>query len=47
MIVNLGVGPIEAVHGVAGRLVNHVKHWAMITKDRWVLDTVRGYKINL
>ena len=46
MIVNLGVVSIEAVHGVAGRLANHVKNWATITKDRWILDTVKGYKIN-
>ena len=46
MIVNLGVVPIEAVHGVAGRLANHVKNWATITKYRWILDTVKGYKIN-
>ena len=43
MLASLGVNPVEAQHGVAGRLANHVGNWEKITQDRWILDTVRGY----
>ena len=29
----------------AGRLAHFQKNWALITRDRWVLDTVKGYHI--
>ena len=45
MLASLGVNPVEAQHGVAGRLANHVGNWEKITQDRWILDTVRGYQI--
>ena len=31
----------------AGRLAHFQKNWALITRDRWVLDTVKGYHIEL
>ena len=32
---------------ITGRLTYYSRNWKMITKDRWVLDMVRGYKIKL
>ena len=42
---NLGVGTIDTQHGITGKLVHHAKNWENITKDQWVLETMKGYQI--
>ena len=42
----MGVTPIENEHGIAGRLSFHARNWQKITRDRWVLDMVKGYQID-
>ncbi len=37
---------MKAQHGVAGRLTHHAHNWDKVTKDRWVLDLVKGYHID-
>ncbi len=37
--------PLKAPKAVAGRLQYHLANWERVTKDRWVLDTVKGYLI--
>jgi len=32
---------------LAGRLMHHLQNWQVITQDRWVLNTVQGYQIEL
>lgn len=44
-MVKLGLVPINSQHGIAGRLANHAENWEKITKDRWVLDVIKGYQI--
>ena len=41
IIANAGVIPVRTHQGIAGRLAVHAENWARITKDRWVLNTVR------
>ena len=45
IIINLGVGSIQVLHGIAGKLAIHVRNWAKITKG-WVLDTIKDYQVN-
>ncbi len=40
-----GVVPLKAPKAVARRLQYHLANWERVTKDRWVLDTVKGYLI--
>ncbi len=40
-----GVVPLKAPKAVAGRLQYHLSNWERVTKDRWVLDTVKDYLI--
>ena len=42
----LGVVPVASDHLPAGRLRDHINTWKVMTKDLWVLDTVRGYRID-
>ena len=43
-----GVTPIQKTDlPLAGRLVYYLQNWSVITRDRWVLDTVQGYQIDL
>ncbi len=37
--------PLKAPKAVAGRLQYHLANWERVIKDRWVLDTVKGYLI--
>ena len=50
MLVNhiacLGVIPVTSDHLPAGRLRDHLHTWKVLTKDPWVLNTVRGYQID-
>ncbi len=39
--------PLKALKAVAGRLQYHLANWERVTKDRWVLDTVKGYQIEV
>ena len=32
---------------LAGRLAQFVSNWEKITQDRWVLQAIRGYKLEL
>ena len=41
--VEYGVTAVETQHGITGRLEHHAMNWEVITKDRWVLETVKGY----
>ena len=42
-----GVTPIQRTDlPLAGRLGHHIQNWSAITRDRWVLDTVQGYRID-
>ena len=34
---------MKSTEKVAGRLQHHYENWKFITKDRWVLDTIKGY----
>ena len=43
LIAARGVMPLNAQECPAGRLAHFQKNWTLITKDRWVLDTVKGY----
>jgi len=43
MIADMGVVPVDAPQAVAGRLRYHLANWQVITRDRWILDTVEGY----
>ena len=45
-LISLGVVPVTSDHLPAGRLQDHVNIWKVLTKDPWVLDTVRGYQID-
>ena len=40
-----GIVPLHASEVPAGRLQYFLKNWEVLTKDRWILETVRGYKI--
>ena len=40
-----GIVPLFASEVPAGRLQYFLKNWETLTRDRWVLETVRGYKI--
>ena len=46
MIVAMGIMPLSVHASPAGRLAHFVKNWEQLTKDRWVLSTVRGYYID-
>ena len=47
-IRGLGLTPIQMTDlPLAGRLVHFFQNWSVITQDRWVLNTVRGYLIDL
>ena len=37
--------PLKAPKAVAGKLQYHLANWERVTRDRWVLDTVKGYQI--
>ena len=37
--------PLQVQECLAGRLAHFQKNWALIIRDRWVLDTVKGYHI--
>ncbi len=36
---------LEVKASPAGRLVHYTQNWKKITKDQWVLSTIRGYRI--
>ena len=46
IIVNLGVGPVQILYKIAGGLAFHVRNLVEITKDKWVLDPIKGYQID-
>ena len=41
-----GIVPTLMSPAQAGRLQYHMKSWNALTRDRWVLDAVRGYRID-
>ena len=45
VLVGMGLMPIVTHASPAGRLAHFVSNWEVITKDQWVLQTVRGYNI--
>ena len=45
-LARLGVVPVKSDHPPAGRLRDHISTWKVITKDPWVLNTVRGHQID-
>ena len=32
---------------LGGRLVHYVRNWEVITQDKWVLQAITGYKLDL
>ena len=42
---SMGIVALAGHTSPAGRLANFVANWERITKDRWVLNTVKGYQI--
>ena len=40
-----GIVPLYASEVPAGWLQFFLKNWEVLTKHRWILETVRGYKI--
>ena len=46
-IASMGVVPISTNASLAGRLRYHINNWRVVTGDRWVLDTVQGYSVEL
>ena len=50
ILVQRGLKPLaclgsQSAFPVAGRLKHFRTNWALVTRDRWILDTVQGYKI--
>jgi hypothetical protein len=45
-MVHMGVLPAKTDLPPAGKLWDHVDTWKVITRDMWVLDTIRGYHID-
>ena len=46
-LVGMGIVPITTQQDLAGRLANHTCNWQVLTRDKWVLDTVQGYALDL
>ena len=46
-LASMGIVPMQVQHSLAGRLECFAKNWELITRDRWVLDTIQGYHIEL
>ena len=44
-IAAMGIVPLNINTSPAGRVPHFHTNWQKLTKDRWVLDTVRGYEI--
>ena len=45
-LVQRGVTPLEVDKAViAGRLAYFKDNWSRVSQDQWILDTIRGYKI--
>ena len=44
-ITSRGVAPITFRSAQAGRLQHFISNWEVVTKDRWVLNTVQGYRM--
>ena len=49
-LVRMGIQPLAAELAkwsfpLAGRLQYFLSHWAEVTQDQWVLDTIQGYTI--
>ena len=45
-MVSMNILPLKVDHHpIAGRLSKHLMNWKLITRDQWVLNTVRGYSI--
>ena len=44
-IAAMGIVPLNINTSPAGRVAHFHTNWQKLTKDRWVLDTVRGYEI--
>ena len=42
----MGITPLSIQTVMAGQLYHFYKNWEILTKDRWILETVRGYQIN-
>ena len=45
-IAAMGIVPQSNPVSYAGRLAFFLTNWALVTKDRWVLNTVKGYCID-
>ena len=44
-IAGLGIVQRQSQGKVAGRLQYYLSNWKLVTKDRWIWDTITGYKI--
>ena len=44
-IAAMGIIPLTIQASQAGRLAHFQSNWEKVTKDRWVLNTVKGYEI--
>lgn len=45
MPVKLGIVSLRMQTSPAERLAHHVANWQLVTKDQWILNTVKGYQI--
>ncbi len=41
----MGIHPLGVLVSPAGRLAHFACMWGKITKDQWVLSTIRGYRM--
>ena len=44
-IVCLGIVQMQSQVNVVGRLQYYLPNWKLVTNDRWIWDTIMGYKI--
>ena len=42
-VLSMGIAPLGVTTSAAGRLAHFACNWETITKDRWVLNTIKGY----
>jgi hypothetical protein len=45
-IARLGIVPVASDHPAAGRLRDHRNTCKVLTRDPWVLDTIKGHLID-
>ena len=47
VLASRGIVPISAVQAQAGRLQYHIDNWKVVSRDRWILETIQGYPLEL